>query len=182
MKRDTVKLGFTMIEVIVVITLISVLFTVGVLNFSSSAIPDRQLRQEAEMILDNLEIVKAIAIARQIDPLLTNCKAITGSRVILFSDYLERRLDCVTSLPISGSPSPTVTQTLLPNSKISFKYSKISAGLSGNPPQRPLNFSTTNLQNPSFSITLKHVTASRCVDIATSLNGSFPKVGNPRSC
>jgi hypothetical protein len=54
--------------------------------------------------------------------------------------------------------------------------------LSGNPSQLSLNFSTTNLQNPTFSITLKHVTASRCINIATSLNGSFPAVGNPRSC
>lgn len=171
-----------MIEVIVVITLISVLFTVGVLNFSSSAIPDRQLKQEAEIILDNLELAKAIAIARQIDPLLSSCKAITGSRVKLFSDSLERGLNCVTSLPIPGLPSPTVTHTLLPNSKISFKYSKISEGLDKNSSQLSLIFSTTDMQNPSFSITLKHVTAPRCVDISFSLKDSFPIVGNPRSC
>ncbi len=156
------KKGFTLIEIIVVMAIIVIFITVSTRTYSQQ-VRERQLKKDADLILNELDRMKMDMIARDVNG-DQNC-ALAG-RVIFFtidaSDYIIR-LQCgayfgfdrqgTLENSVIGSGSSTTVQ---------FTY--------------PYGTASTNT-----SIIIKHNSSNRCIQLQLGPN-TPAHYGDPYDC
>ena len=162
--------GFTLIEVIIVIIIIGIFIFGSTASFSTST-ADQQLKKDAEMIVNNIQLARELVYSRNIEnKTISECAKFEGYRLTFQFSSLNRELIC-RSLT---NPTPTV----LPSNNFEYKTS-----VAATPTPQVRDFKVPDAKNNnSLTWTLKHKGKKRCIDIALGINYSSPEVTNPYSC
>jgi len=172
--------GFSLIEVMVAITIVAILATVAVPSFRTW-IQNIQIRTAAESVANGLQRARAEAVARN-----TNVQFVLGTGSSWTVDYVVKPVS--TDPPIdsrlSTEGSVNVTRTVSPAGLTTITFNNL--GTVGVPPNQPLNGDGTS---PFAYVDLTAVGGNKNLRVTIGVGGnakmcdsSLASGSSPRAC
>lgn len=162
LKFNSLKKGFTIVEIVVVIGLIAIVMGVASTSFSTPS-KEVELKKEAEAVVDYLTQTKNLAIAQRVED--ANCQKLKSYYIKTSSTSIERGLKCETPTTTNITTYPLGNYTLNLN-KIKITSTNIE-----------ITFNTrTGKPSNDYSIKVQHLSVLKCAEIKSNASTGYNPV------